>query len=135
MLNGADWKLLRTKLTPTFSSGNIKNMFSILLECGEELKTYLSRPADNNETIEIKDILGRFSTDVISSCAFGIQTNSLKNPDAEFRKMGKSFFAPGLENSVRFTIPLFLPTVVRMFKVNSLIRSAHSASPLDPCSF
>lgn len=35
------WKLLRTKLTPTFTSGKLKKMFELMLECGKNLDTYL----------------------------------------------------------------------------------------------
>ncbi|KAL0268095.1 UNVERIFIED_CONTAM: hypothetical protein PYX00_010167 [Menopon gallinae] len=42
-------------------------------------------------------MLARFTTDVISSCAFGIETKSLDNPDSEFRKYGKRIF----ENPIR----------------------------------
>ena len=64
-------------------------MFPILQECSEELKDLLKEPARKGEVVEMKEISARFTTDIISLCAFGIQTNSLKNPDAIFRKNGK----------------------------------------------
>jgi cytochrome P450 family 6 len=62
----------------------MKMMFQTLVECGHELGSILEKSASNEEIIEIKDILARYSTDVISSFAFGIQCNCLKNPNAEF---------------------------------------------------
>lgn len=93
---GTKWRNLRVKLTPTFTSGKMKMMFPTMVKCGEELQEFLKSSAEKEETVEVKDILARFTTDNISSCAFGIQTNSLKNPDAEFRKYGKRIFQPGL---------------------------------------
>jgi len=35
------WKTLRTKLSPFFTSGKLKKMFELLLECAKNLDTYL----------------------------------------------------------------------------------------------
>lgn len=35
------WKILRTKLTPVFTSGKLKKMFDLMLECAENLDVYL----------------------------------------------------------------------------------------------
>ena len=35
------WKIIKTKLSPTFTSGKLKKMFELMLECGDNLDTYL----------------------------------------------------------------------------------------------
>lgn len=40
-LEGIKWRVLRQKLTPTFSSGKIKNMMNLLHECSKQLLVYL----------------------------------------------------------------------------------------------
>ena len=40
-MSGTKWKLMRQKLTPSFSSGKIKSMTNLLQECSEQLLTYL----------------------------------------------------------------------------------------------
>lgn len=93
-LTGQLWKHMRIKLTPTFTSGKMKKMFPLVCECAEELNKYLEKYADEGEIIEMKETIAKYTTDVIASCAFGIQVNSLKNPDAEFREMGKRINGP-----------------------------------------
>jgi cytochrome P450 family 6 len=122
VLPGNRWRNLRVKLTPTFTSGKMKMMFQTLVECGHELGSVLEKSASNEEVIEMKDILARYSTDVISSCAFGIQCNCLKNPDAEFRQWGRKIFEPSIRNSILSFLAATVPSVLSVLKLK----------PLDP---
>ena len=120
LLPGNRWRNLRVKLSPTFTSGKMKMMFQTLVDCGLELGSILEESASNEEIIEIKDILARYSTDVISSCAFGIQCNCLKNPDAEFRVWGRKIFEPTFKKSIISFIRLTVPRLLSVLKVHRL---------------
>ena len=122
LLRGSRCRNLRVKLSPTFTSGKMKMMFQILVDCGHELGSILEKCASNEEVIEIKDILARYSTDIIASAAFGIQCNCLKNPEAEFRQWGRKIFAPSFRNAITGFFSQLFP------KVLSVLRLA----PIDP---
>ncbi|XP_039312353.1 cytochrome P450 6d3 [Solenopsis invicta] len=59
LMPGKRWPNMRAKLTPTFTSGKMKQMFAILKECGDELAKHLENNAQTRDTIEIKVILAR----------------------------------------------------------------------------
>jgi cytochrome P450 family 6 len=67
--------------------------------------------------VEVKETMARFTTDVIASCAFGINANSLKNPDSEFgrhtRAIADFSFKKGLAMLLAFFAP-YLKTVFRL---------------------
>jgi cytochrome P450 family 6 len=119
-LPGNRWRNLRFKLTPTFTSGKMKMMFQTLVDCGHELGTILEKSANNEEVIEIKDILARFSTDIISSCAFGIQCHCLENPDAEFRQWGRKIFTSSFFASIILSLSALAPSSVASLKLRSI---------------
>jgi cytochrome P450 family 6 len=120
LLPGQRWRNLRVKLSPTFTSGKMKMMFQTLVDCGIELGSILEKSASDEEIIEIRDVLARYSTDVISSCAFGIQCNCLKNPDAEFREWGRKSFEPSIRNTIITVVALTVPRLLSVLKLTTL---------------
>lgn len=114
LLPGKKWRNLRVRLTPTFTSGKIKQMFLTLKDCGSALTKYLEPKARAGESIEIKDILARYSTDIIMSTAFGVSCNTLENADHEFRYWGKKVFEP---QPVKNAILIFAPQIYDFFSV------------------
>ncbi|XP_037910909.1 cytochrome P450 6a9-like [Hermetia illucens] len=88
-LDGQKWRTLRAKLSPTFTSGRMRFMFPTVHEVADKFNETLGELLKTQKTLEIKDLLARFTTDVIGTCAFGIECNSLKDPNAEFRRYGR----------------------------------------------
>ena len=119
VLLGKGWRNLRVKLLPTFTSCKMM-MFQTLVYCGIELRNILKKGASDEEIIEMKGILARYSTDIISSCAFGIQCNCLKNPDAEFRQWGRRVFVPTVRKSLISFIASTVPILLSELKLSSL---------------
>lgn len=88
-IDGQKWKTLRQKLTPTFTSGKMKNMFPTILTVGDELIRVFGETASaDSDSMEITNVVARFTADVIGSCAFGLDCHSLSDPKAKFVQMG-----------------------------------------------
>ncbi|XP_068154055.1 probable cytochrome P450 6w1 [Drosophila tropicalis] len=85
------WRELRTKITPVFTSGKIKQMYPLLVEVGEELESYLDCLPKKAE-LRVKDLAGRFTTDLIATSAMGVKANSLKDVNSEFYLNNSNFF-------------------------------------------
>uniref|UniRef100_A0A8W7PTI3 Cytochrome P450 n=1 Tax=Anopheles coluzzii TaxID=1518534 RepID=A0A8W7PTI3_ANOCL len=103
-LEGHEWRALRQKLTPTFTSGRMKQMFGTMLQVATELHRHLLEQIDRE--LEMKAVLARFTTDVIGTCAFGIECNTLRNPDSDFLKYGRRVFEHRMLAMVKMTFAM-----------------------------
>lgn len=117
-LEGDKWKSLREKLTPTFTSGKLKLMFPNILEVAVRLIDVVEKQIETNEEMEMKTLLARFTTDIIGTCAFGIDCNCLHDPEAEFSKMGLKAFQPR-NSPIQQTIALTFPNLAKMLHFKS----------------
>lgn len=81
------WKYLRVKLSPAFTTGKQKRLFELMLESSQNMSRYLEMnlPQDGTEMdMEVRKVASKYTTDVISSLAFGIRTDSFAEPEPEF---------------------------------------------------
>ncbi|XP_024061005.2 cytochrome P450 3A9-like isoform X1 [Terrapene carolina triunguis] len=96
------WKRIRTVLSPTFTSGKLKEMFPIMTHYGKVLVRNVQKQVEKDEPIAVKDVFGAYSMDVITSTSFGVNIDSMNNPQDPFVKEAKKL--------VKFDVfsPLFL---------------------------
>ena len=75
--------------------------------------------ADSSDilSLELKDLFTKFTNDVIATAAFGIQCNTLQNPDNEFYRMGKEFNKFSLLRLVVFICYTLIPNVMKVLSV------------------
>lgn len=86
------WRTVRTKLSPTFTSGKMKMMHPTVMMVADQLTEHLHRAVKQDSDIDVKEVLAKFTTDVICNVAFGVECNSLKDPDSAFRRAGRLNF-------------------------------------------
>ncbi|CAH1392173.1 unnamed protein product [Nezara viridula] len=113
LLRGNKWRYLRNKLSPIFSSGKLRWMFDEMDHCGDIFLECIDKLADGKDR-DILDELARYATDVIESCAFGLEGDSIKNPNSKMRQVGRDLFDTSKFNLsqffflLRFSIPRLL---------------------------
>jgi len=117
LLKGPAWRLLRARLSPIFTSLRLKQMFPLVSTCAENLKKYVDQYSTKGKPLEMKDAAARYSIDVISTCAFGIESNCLMDPNAEFREFGRQAFRFSVYRSFEFMAAWMLPFVVKMMDI------------------
>ncbi|KAL3866302.1 hypothetical protein ACJMK2_043609 [Sinanodonta woodiana] len=81
---GEHWKFLRSTLSPTFSSGKMRNMTPLISRCLEKLIRNAKNMSEGGKSVEMKSLFGAFTLDVICSTGFGIEVDSQSNPNDPF---------------------------------------------------
>jgi cytochrome P450 family 6 len=98
----------------------MKMMFDLMAECANKLKEYLEKPARNGEMLEMKEVMAKFTTDVIGICAFGLQSNAFNDSDSEFRQMGRQVFRSSPIKGVINILQLIFPSLMGIFPIKTL---------------
>lgn len=106
---------MRAKLSPVFTSGKLREMFPLVIECSKDLEKYLDSVVETGKPVECRDLAGKFTTDVIGSCAFGINMNALSDENSEFREVGKKIFTQTMRMQIRDICRQFLPKIYEIF--------------------
>uniref|UniRef100_A0A665TZB4 unspecific monooxygenase n=1 Tax=Echeneis naucrates TaxID=173247 RepID=A0A665TZB4_ECHNA len=145
------WRRIRSVLSPSFTSGRLKEMFSIMKHHSANLIRSMNKKAEKGEALDLKEFFGPYSMDVVTSTAFSVDIDSLNNPSDPFvtniKKMLKFDFLDPLLLTVAvfpFTAPFFeklefsfFPVSVTKFFYSALqkIKSNREASKSKVCIY
>ncbi|XP_021267471.1 cytochrome P450 3A29-like isoform X4 [Numida meleagris] len=112
------WKRIRTVLSPTFTSGKLKEMFPIVKSYGDKLVKNIEKKVANEELLDMKNIFGAYSMDVVASTSFSVDIDSMSNPSDPFVANIKKFLKFSLLNPLIIFIVLFPFTIPVLEKMN-----------------
>ncbi|KAH8344192.1 hypothetical protein KR084_007750 [Drosophila pseudotakahashii] len=110
-MEGASWKNLRTKLTPSFTSGKLKAMFETSNVIGDKLVATIKNdiPQGGNKEVDIKKLMATYAIDIIGTTIFGLNVDSFADPNNEFvaisKKLNRKNFTDILRTAALFLYP------------------------------
>nr|XP_026493408.1 cytochrome P450 6B6-like [Vanessa tameamea] len=115
--DGDLWRSLRQRMTPAFTSGKLKAMFPLIVERAERLQARARNAASEGQEIDARDLMARYTTDFIGACGFGLDSDSLKEENSAFRKLGATIFKVGLKEVTVVILKEFFPNIFKNLKV------------------
>ncbi|XP_078146994.1 cytochrome P450 3A40-like isoform X2 [Centroberyx gerrardi] len=109
------WRRIRSVLSPSFTSGRLKEMFDIMKHHSANLVSSMKKKADKDEVLELKEFFGPYSMDVVTSTAFSVDIDSLNNPSDPFVTNIKKMLKFDIFNPL-FLIIAFFPVLGPVFE-------------------
>ncbi|GBP91578.1 Probable cytochrome P450 6a14 [Eumeta japonica] len=93
-MHGKEWKDLRAKMSPTFTSGKLKTLYPLVNNIADDAVKYIDLLYSNGEPINFSELYAKYTMEIIGSVGFGIECNGFKNPNSEFYRRGHEYFEP-----------------------------------------
>lgn len=80
----------------------------------------------NGKEIELKDLTASFTTDLIATTAFGLNMNSLKDPNTDFRVYGRWIFDYNIKRTLDFFLIFFFPNLTKYLSIKFFGKATNS---------
>lgn len=114
------WKKTRSKLSPIFTSGKLKNMLHSVSDTSELFGHYLN---DHLGVLEAKELCVKFTTDSIVKCFFGINGKCLEEGHSDLNAISERVSEISIRNSIIQFLYMFKPFLVDLFRLDFLKKS------------
>lgn len=123
-LSGKKWKDMRATLSPAFTGSKMRHMQSLVNNSTDSaIATFRDQLKDNleNGEQEMKEFFSKFSVDIIASCAFGLEVDTFKVPENDFKKIADRTMNPsGFQVIFKFLFLYLFPKIMKKFDISLL---------------
>ncbi|XP_055696953.1 probable cytochrome P450 9f2 [Phlebotomus papatasi] len=126
LLRGEEWREMRATLSPAFTGSKMRLMFELVSECGKQMANFVMKETEAKgiQTYEMKDFFSRTGNDIIATCAFGIQVNSLKDRENVFFLKGRDMTNfMKFSTFIKFIIFMTIPKLLLLFGIKIISES------------
>ncbi|XP_045128845.1 cytochrome P450 3A31-like [Portunus trituberculatus] len=117
-IKGDHWKGVRSVLSPSFTSGLLKTMFPLVEEKADHLVTYIKQHVENGRSIYLKETLSLYTLEVISSCAFGVETSALTDGDSIFKQKVDALSTNSSWRLAKILLAMMMPWVCKKLNIS-----------------
>nr|XP_034827796.1 cytochrome P450 3A19-like [Maniola hyperantus] len=100
-------------LSLLFSSAKLKKMFYLINNCSDILERLLADETKTSPNIEVKNLLSRYTMDCITTCAFGFNSDTMKQDGNKnpFTTMAEKIFDRTVSGTIKNYCRLMWPQI------------------------
>ncbi|CAF0837522.1 unnamed protein product [Brachionus calyciflorus] len=121
IIKDEDWKTVRAILSTTFTSGKLKSMSKLMLECANNLNQHFQKVAEKDGIFSSVDFYRGLTLDVISSCCFGFSVDSIKEPDNPVIKHLNRLSLDSMTKDPRFMLLILFPKLAKFLSERKML--------------
>ncbi|CAG2106324.1 unnamed protein product, partial [Medioppia subpectinata] len=110
-----NWRRVRSVVTPAFTTGKLISMMASIEGIADQFVVTLNTFAKNGETIDMCKYFSAFAMDVISACAYGINVESINNPNHPIVVNAKKILS--VNSNLNYAVSALLPPIARLLRL------------------
>uniref|UniRef100_A0A8C1F4L0 unspecific monooxygenase n=2 Tax=Cyprinus carpio TaxID=7962 RepID=A0A8C1F4L0_CYPCA len=114
MVQDERWKRMRSTLSPYFTSGRLKEIFPIAVTHADRFIKNMQKK-DHEQPVKVKEVVGPYSLDVVTSSSFSVDIDSINKADDPFVTNVKKFIQFNMFNPL-FLLILLFPSIAIILK-------------------
>ncbi|CAG2118805.1 unnamed protein product, partial [Medioppia subpectinata] len=116
------WKRIRAIVSPAFTSGKLRQMMASIAGIADTFVQNLDKFAKNGQVVDIREHFGAFAMDVISACAYGINVESINNPNHPIVVNARRMLS--VDSSLSNILSILVPPIARFLRLDPMDRQA-----------
>lgn len=112
------WKVMRSTLSPAFTGSKMRLMMALVSECARRFSEEILRQTGGEARVfDVKDLMYRYVSDTIATAAFGLEVDSLREPENDFFRMGQKVSDFGGVQGFKFMGFANAPALMKLLRI------------------
>ncbi|XP_037052040.1 probable cytochrome P450 28d1 [Bradysia coprophila] len=119
MLAGSEWKEKRAEITPAFTHSKLKAMYPAIDDVCTKMTKFIHQEIKKQhpDGFDSKELSTRYTTDVVSSCIYGVDSKAFSDEESVIRKVGSSIIEPNLQFILYFLLIKMFPFITNFYRM------------------
>lgn len=120
-LRGDEWREMRRLLSPAFTTSKMKTMHGLICECADTFVGHLFedsvRHGGTHRDVDAKELICRYTNDVVASTAFGVKVDSMQDRNNDFYRLGRKALSFDAGLSLKFLLATKFRWFMKLFDI------------------
>lgn len=117
------WKEMRSILSASFTTNKMRFMFDLIDDSTKKFVSklnYVYQDESGGVEVEIKDLFSRYMTNIIGTCAFGLEVDAVNDRNDQFYLSAQKMATFGFLQVFKLLLLEMLPKIMKYLRIHFL---------------